>query len=146
MTHVQRSALVPYSSAQMYALINDIETYPQFLPWCRSASIHAYGDDQITASIELHKSGITKSFKTRNTLLVDQRIDMQLIDGPFKTLEGSWEFTQLGDTGCKVILDIRFVLDNRIMSFAFGAVFEEICNSLVDSFSNRARSVYGSSK
>ena len=143
MTHVQRSALVPYSSAQMYALINDIESYPQFLPWCRSAGIHERGDNQLTASIKLHKSGISKTFRTRNTLQVDQRIDMQLVDGPFKSLDGSWEFTQLGDTGCKIILDIRFDLDNRIMSFAFGAVFEEICNSLVDAFSNRARSVYG---
>ncbi len=143
MTHVQRSALVPYSSAQMYALINDVESYPQFLPWCRSAGVHERSGDQLTASIELHKSGITKTFKTRNTLQVDQRIDMQLVDGPFKSLDGFWEFTQLGDTGCKVVLDIRFDLDNRIMSFAFGAVFEEICNSLVDAFSNRARSVYG---
>lgn len=143
MTRIQRSALVPYSPREMYDLVNDSRRYPEFLPWCTGARILADSPEERTASLDLSKGGISKSFTTINRLYPGERIEMRLKEGPFKTLSGLWRFTALGDAGCKVELDLQFEFSNKLVALAFGSIFSQIASSLVDAFQKRAVDVYG---
>lgn len=142
MHKVQRSALVRHAADAMYSLVDDIEAYPQFLPWCRSAVVHLRQGPIVEATLELSRGDISKHFRTRNTATNSSRIDMQLIDGPFRHLAGHWTFTQLADAGSKVALHIEFEFSTRVVEVMFGAFFEETCNSLVDAFTRRADAVF----
>lgn len=145
MAHISRSALVPYSPEQMYLLVDAIPDYPQFLPWCRSAAEHARNPDQVKASIEIAKGAVNKRFTTLNRLQRNKIIEMRLVDGPFRHLHGFWRFDELKPGACKVSLDLDFEFSNKILSLAIGPVFNQVANTLVDSFVERARKVYGKS-
>ncbi len=145
MRKISRSALVPYSASQMFALVDDIVAYPEFLAWCSDAVVHLREADIVEATLELQRAGMRRRFKTRNTSCANQAIDIALCDGPFRHLAGSWRFSELGATGCKVSLDLEFEFDSRVTDALLGPFFEEICNSLVDSFTRRAGKIYGSS-
>lgn len=140
---VDRSALVPYSPAQMYHLVNDIESYPQFLPWCRSSRIVARSDDQIKATIEMVKGPMHRSFTTCNRLQEPEKIDMRLVNGPFQRLEGAWQFTRLHKGGCKVALRLEFEFANALLRLTIGPVFNRIADTMVGSFCQRAHQIYG---
>lgn len=142
MRKVSRSALVPYSAAQMYTLVKDVEAYPSFLPWCNDAEVHVRRPDYIEASIELHRGGISRRFRTRNALQENTSLGIELLGGPFRQLSGGWQFQQLGDAGSKVSLDLAFEFDSRAMDIIFGRFFENTCNSLVDSFTQRAAQMH----
>ena len=142
-TTVSRSALVPYSAGEMYALVDDIERYPQFLPWCKSSKVFSRDEDEVRASIELARGGIQRAFTTCNRLQPDKMIEIRLIEGPFHHLDGFWRFDALKEQACKVSLDLDFEFSNRILSMTIGPVFGQIVNSLVDSFCTRAVTVYG---
>ena len=142
MRKVQRSALVRYSAAQMYSLVDDVESYPQFLPWCRSTTVHSREGPVVEATLELHRAEMSKRFRTRNTASGTNSIEMQLVDGPFRHLAGRWSFTQVGDAGSKVSLDLEFEFSNAAMDLIFGVFFEETCNTLVDAFTRRAEVVF----
>lgn len=144
MRKVIRSAIVPFSASEMFALVDDIETYPEFLPWCESAVVHKRDAAMVEATLELRRGGISKSFTTRNSLRQNEAIGLSLIGGPFKHLAGGWTFQQLGDSGCKVSLELDFEFNNPVTDTLFGAFFEGSCNSLVDAFTQRAAIVYGS--
>lgn len=139
MRRVKRSALVPYSAQAMFALVDDIEAYPAFLPWCRAAREHARTETEVEASLELARGGISKWFTTRNHLVRGERIDIELVDGPFRKLEGHWSFVSLGEAGCRVNLEMEFEFSSRMLDMMIGSVFEQICNSLLDAFVERAR-------
>jgi len=141
---VIRSAIVPFSASEMFALVDDIETYPEFLPWCESAVVHKRDAAMVEATLELRRGGISKSFTTRNSLRQNEAIGLSLIGGPFKHLAGGWTFQQLGDSGCKVSLELDFEFNNPVTDTLFGSFFEGSCNSLVDAFTQRAAIVYGS--
>lgn len=143
MRKVSRSALVPYSSAQMYALVEDFLAYPDFLPWCTGAILHSRDTETIEASLEMQRSGIKKSFRTRNTLQPGVAMGISLVGGPFRHLSGGWRFDQLGDEGSKVLLELEFEFENRVTDTLFGRYFESTCNSLIDSFTQRAHEIYG---
>jgi len=143
MTTIHRSALVVYSPQQMYQLVDDIDTYQEFLPWCRKGTVLHRTDTEVEASLEIAHSGLHKSFTTRNTLVPNESIHMQLVEGPFKKLEGFWQFNTLGDTGCKVLLDLEFEFSNKIMALTMGHLFNQIATTMVDAFSKRADEVYG---
>ncbi len=143
MRRVSRSALVRYSAEQMYALVEDVLAYPDFLPWCTAAIVHSQNASEIDASLELQRGAIRKSFRTRNTLNPGNAMKLELIGGPFRHLEGVWLFEQLGTDGSKVSLDLEFEFESRITDALFGGFFEETCNSLVDSFTKRADAIYG---
>lgn len=143
MTDIHKSALVVYSSEQMYDLVNDIESYADFLPWCRSSRVLSEEDNVIEASLEIAHGALHKSFTTRNTLVPKQRIQMNLVEGPFKHLEGVWRFDPLGEQGCKVSLDLSFEFSSRLMGMTLGPVFSAIANSLVDAFTQQAVKKYG---
>lgn len=139
---VERSALVNYSAAQMFDLINDIEAYPQFMDGCIGAKILARGDDWLEARLELSKAGVSQSFVTRNQLQPPQSMSMNLVDGPFKYLRGVWRFTPLGEQACKVTFELEFELQNRLLGMAVGKLFESVSNKQVDALCARAKQVY----
>ena len=142
MRKVSRSALVPFSQQQMYALVEDVERYPDFLPWCSDATLHWREGDRLEGSVEMNRAGLKRSFRTRNTMRQDEAIEMDLVDGPFSHLAGVWRFTPLGDAGCKVSLDVEFEIHSRATDKLLGRYFEDICNSLVDAFVKRAEQMY----
>ncbi len=144
MAQISRSALVPYSAAQMFHLVDNIDLYPQFLPWCRTAVEHQRDADQVKATVEIAKGAVNKQFTTLNRLQKDKTIEMRLIDGPFRHLHGFWRFDELKTDACKVSLDLDFEFSNKILSLVIGPIFNQIANTLVDSFVQRAKTVYGS--
>lgn len=143
MRKVSRSALVPYSADQMYALVEDIPAYPEFLPWCTGSTVHFQDAKIIEASLELQRSGLKKRFRTRNTLQPGIAMGISLLGGPFRHLSGSWHFEQLGNDGSKVSLQLVFEFENRLTDAVFGRYLEDSCNSLIDSFTKRACDIYG---
>jgi len=142
MKKISKHALVPFSAKQMYALVNDISSYDEFLPWCSQSTVLEQTESEIKASLEISYGSLNKSFTTVNKLTVDSKMEMQLIEGPFKKLHGVWLFTQLGEDGCKVSLDLEFEFKSKIVDMTMGPVFSQIANTLVDSFSERATKVY----
>ena len=144
MSHIKRSALVHYSPAEMYQLVNNVADYASFLPWCRSSQVKSETETEMIASVEIAKGVLNKTFTTKNQLQAGQRIDLQLVDGPFKKLTGYWQFDALKtENACKVNLDLEFEFDNAMMSIAAKPIFTQIANSLVDSFCKRAVEIYG---
>ena len=145
MPKIQRSALVSHTPAQMFELVNDFVRYPEFLPWCSTARVLEQSEDMIIGELVIRKGSIEQSFTTRNLLTAPRRIDLTLVDGPFKSLAGHWSFKAIGESSCQVSLELDFEFSGRIISMAIGAVFSQIIGSLVDSFSDRADKLYGTS-
>jgi len=127
----------------MFALVDDIEAYPDFLPWCETTVVHTRNGSVVEATLKIHRAGISKSFTTRNTLQQGKSIELALIGGPFRHLSGGWAFQELGESGCKVSLELEFEFKNLMTDRLFGPFFEASCNSLVDAFTCRAAAVYG---
>ena len=141
---ISRNALVPYSVEEMYALVENIETYPKFLPWCKSAEVLSRTDDEVKACIAIAKGGLNKSFTTINRMQKNKMIEMRLLKGPFKHLQGYWRFDALkNDQACKISLDLDFEFENKILAMAVGTIFNQIANSMVDAFCKQAVEVYG---
>jgi ribosome-associated toxin RatA of RatAB toxin-antitoxin module len=146
MTLVTRSALVPYQAEQMFALVNDINAYPEFLPWCHGAEVLRETEMEIHASLMVGKGGVKQEFATCNVLTRPSRIDMSLKNGPFQKLEGYWQFDGLGDAdfeGCKATLFLEFEFANPLIAAMFGATFKSMADSLLDAFIQRAKDQYG---
>lgn len=144
MSHIKRSALVHYSPAEMYSLVNDVAAYPKFLPWCKSSKVISASDKEMTANVEISRGVLKNTFTTKNTLHKNKKIVIALVDGPFKTLHGAWCFHKLKrDDACKIELDLQFQFDSGLVSVAARPVFTQIANSMVDAFSKRAVKVYG---
>ena len=127
----------------MFVLIDDVEAYPEFLPWCNDTEVHNRTDDTVDATLELHKGSLSNHFTTRNTRREFETIELELIGGPFRVLQGGWRFTEIGEEGCKVALELEFEFENKLIDMMFGAFFEDTCNSLVDAFTKRAQVVFG---
>ena len=135
---IHRQARVPSSAKRMYLLVKDIEAYPSFLPWCPQAEMLEQGPTHQVARLELARGGVHTSFTTRNTLVPGRRIDMELLDGPFRHLHGVWTFTDQAH-GCQVELDIEFEVHGTFRALALPFVFSEVCNRLVHAFVIEAR-------
>ncbi len=142
MHHISKSAIVPYSCEQMYQLVNQVDDYPKFLNWCSSACILNQTDDEIIASVSINKSAFNQTFTTINTLTNNQRIDMQLKDGPFNHLSGAWIFTALSNNACKVELELEFSFSSKIIDVTISPIFTSIANSQLEAFITRAKAVY----
>lgn len=143
MTTVKRSALVPYTAEQMYALVNDVEAYPEFLPWCAEVMVVSRNQTALQATIAIEKGGIKQRITTRNIMHEGRRIDMNLVEGPFRYLNGTWLFQPLGGRGCDVSLQMHFEIVHGLVGLAFGQVFNQLANSLVDAFCRRAAERFG---
>ncbi len=139
---VSKSALVPFSAAQMFKLVDDFESYPEFLPWCRSSHLISRSENEICGELEVARAGIRQTFSTRNKLVKNERVDIELIEGPFRKLQGGWKFTALREDACKIELVLDFEFSGRLINSAFGKVFGQIANTMVDAFCKRAEEVY----
>ncbi|WP_163930476.1 type II toxin-antitoxin system RatA family toxin [Paraferrimonas sp. SM1919] len=143
MATVNRNALVAQSATRMYNLVNDVASYPQFLPGCSATTVHQHNETMMLASVEVSKAGIKHTFKTENKLNSHQSIEMSLIEGPFKHLKGEWKFTPLSENACKVELNLDFEFSSKLVELAFGKIFNELANSMVTAFCERAKVIYG---
>ncbi|HWN47597.1 MAG TPA: type II toxin-antitoxin system RatA family toxin [Steroidobacteraceae bacterium] len=139
MREVKRSALIAESPARMYALINDIDRYPEFVPWCTAARVESRKETEVVATLTIKRGPLRAEFTTRNLLEPGKRVLMQFVSGPFSVLEGLWTLTPLGDLGCRVELEMRFEFANRVAGTLFAPLFEDTAASLVDAFVKRAR-------
>ena len=140
---VERSAIVTYAASQMFALVNDVARYPEFLPWCDGARVEQSSETEMLATVKIDRGVLRTEFTTRNTLEKDARIRMQLVDGPFRHMTGQWRFEAIGERGSQVHFRVEFEFRNRLMVAAFNPVFEAVCGSIVDAFALRARTIYG---
>jgi ribosome-associated toxin RatA of RatAB toxin-antitoxin module len=143
MAVVKRSALVMHSVSEMYQLINDVLSYPKFLPGCTDSKIIEHTHEYMQASLLVSKAGIQKWFTTRNTLVENSKVIMELVDGPFKQLSGVWELVPLAEDACKVNLELDYEFSHGLMDIAFGKTFNTLTNNMVSSFTSRAKEVYG---
>src|SRR5690606_34485510 len=139
----RRSAIVPHSAKEMFELVDDVESYPEFLPWCNDAKIVSRSNDTVVATLELHRGSISRHFTTRNTRRPYEAIEMRLVDGPFRHLEGGWRFRDLDGQGCEVLLELEFEFESRMVDLVFGHFFEDTLRALVNAFTQRAAAVYG---
>ncbi|MBK1723578.1 SRPBCC family protein [Thiocystis violacea] len=141
MAIVRKSALVSHSAAEMFDLVYDVASYPKFLPWCSNARVISETDEKICGQIEVHRMGIRQTFSTCNRFERDRLMHIDLLDGPFRKLVGAWRFTPLREDASKVELELEFEFSGRLIDKAFGGVFNQIANTLVDAFCKRADEV-----
>jgi ribosome-associated toxin RatA of RatAB toxin-antitoxin module len=140
---VRRSARVPYTAAQMFDLVNDVEAYPEFLPWCQDASIDHASTDKLEATLSVGLGGVSKRFSTRNRLERPRRIDIELVSGPFRRLEGHWQFDEVAGQGCDISVALDFDVAAMPLKIVFERLFEEVARSQMNAFITRAQAIYG---
>ena len=138
MTIIKRQALIARSPERLFALVNDVERYPEMYPWCRSVDILERGDNVVAARLHVRSSGVEFSFATRNTLEPPGRMHMTMIEGPLKRLDGDWTFTPYGDGGCQVDLLLDFEPKSRLLGLATSFAFQKLADRLVEDFSAKA--------
>lgn len=146
MKTVQKSVLIWHSAHKMFALVADVDHYPQFLPWCDRAQVLERVQDGMVARIGMAVGGLHKAFTTRNTHVPDRQIRMTLIDGPFSHLDGCWRFEPVGeaqDGACRIHFEVHYAFASRALATLVGPIFDRIAGSLVDAFVQRADVVYG---
>ncbi|MDE0743170.1 MAG: type II toxin-antitoxin system RatA family toxin [Woeseiaceae bacterium] len=142
MRQVKRSAYISYTSEQMFLLVDDVDSYANFLPWCKGTQIHERSDKNLSATIELSKGGVSTKFTTLNTMNQFKSIDLFLQDGPFDYFEGGWRFDDLGSNGSKIQFELKFKFRSSILDMSLGPFFESICDDLVNAFVLRAQEIY----
>lgn len=143
MTIINKSALVSYSAEKLFQLVDDIDAYPDFLPWCNASEVLSRTDDEVKARLDLTKGAIHKSFTTINRMQKNKMIEMRLLEGPFHHFEGFWRFESLEENACKISLDMDFEFSSKMVGLMMGPLFNQIANTLVDSFCKRAKDIYG---
>src|SRR5690606_26854978 len=146
MKTIHKSVLLSHSAHEMFALVTDIQHYPQFLPWCDRGEVLEHTADGVVACVGMSIAGLQQSFTTRNRHVQDREVHMALVDGPFSQLDGHWTFTPLGDgtqRACKVAFTLRYGFSSGALAAVVGPVFDRIAGSLVDAFVKRADQVYG---
>ena len=142
MATIHKSALVSYGVSKMFDIVDDIDSYSEFLPWCGASKVLKRDGDEVQASIKIEHHRIRKTFTTRNRLQKNKMIEMTLVNGPFKHLHGYWQFMDLGKNACKVTLDLEYEFSSRLIDLTLGPVFSAIANSMVDAFCKRADDLY----
>lgn len=140
---IHRFALVTYTPAQMFDLVVDVERYCEFLPWVAGAAVHEKNDSGLLASMTMERGGVRQSFTTRNVMQRPDWMTLSLVEGPFRTLEGAWNFKAIGTAGTRVELQMRFEFANPLATMLFGKAFEHSIGELIDAFVARARQMYG---
>ena len=143
MALTEKSVLVEYPASAMYALVADVPRYPEFLPWCGGAEILDGEGNRVRAAIHIDFRGIRQRFSTLNELREPESIQMQLIDGPFKSLDGSWHFKPLGDQACRVDFRLHYEFSSKLLEKLVGPVFLYIANTFVEAFVKRAAQLHG---
>ena len=142
MAQVEKSVLVGYSAQKMFTLIDQVEAYPEFLPWCGGADVKWRDDVTTLATIKIDYLGIKQSFTTKNAKQSPHLIEMELQDGPFKKLDGSWRLIELDVDACKIEFNLHYEFSSKMLEKVVGPVFSHIANSFVDAFVHRAERIY----
>lgn len=142
-THIQRSALLPYPARALYELVNDVASYPQFLPWCSATEVLESSPQRMRATLKVGRAGISQQFTTCNTLVAGESIEMKLEQGPFSALYGLWTFQALSDSACKISLDLTFDYSGALVKATLGPLFNQAATTMVDAFCQRAKQLYG---
>ena len=140
---VEKSVLIECTPAEMFALVDRVEDYPQFLPWCGGTELHQRDESTTAATIRIAYRGITSHFSTVNSKEIPTLMRIHLRDGPFTRMEGHWRFLPLGDAACKVEFLLHYDFSSRVLAKILGPVFNHIVETFVESFVKRARQVYG---
>lgn len=143
MAVVHKSVLVAFSAEQMFDLVDTVEDYPKFLPWCGGVEVRERSADRLIATLAINYHGVRQSFTTENTNVRPTMMKMKLLEGPFRHLDGTWTFKPLRADACKIEFDLHYEFSNRLLDQIIGPVFGMIANSFVDSFCKRAEVVYG---
>ncbi len=143
MPAIERSLLVPFAAEQMFDLVRDVESYPEFLPWCEAARMEQPQADIVLGTLRINARGFKQEFTTRNVLQRPERLTMNLVSGPFRQLEGVWLFSSLDQRATRVSLEVAFEASGGLVGVLVTPVFGEIMSSLVDAFEKRARQLYG---
>lgn len=143
MAVVHKSVLLGYSAEQMFALVDNIEDYPKFLPWCGGTELRQRDGEKVVATLQINYHGVKQTFSTENLHVRPVSITMTLLEGPFKHLHGTWTFKALRADACKIDFDLHYEFSSRVLEQVIGPVFNMIANSFVDSFCKRAETVYG---
>jgi ribosome-associated toxin RatA of RatAB toxin-antitoxin module len=148
MAVIERSAHVPYSADQMLALVNDIDAYPKFLHWCQRARIESAEGSTVDAAMDIGVAGISRTIRTRNTTTVDEsrgaaRIQIEMLEGPLKALQGLWQFDNQAPAGCDIVLHLEYEVAPSPFGLILRGLFNEIANSQLNAFVARAGAVYG---
>ncbi|TGD74148.1 type II toxin-antitoxin system RatA family toxin [Mangrovimicrobium sediminis] len=143
MTSIHRSALLPYRARQLFDLVNDIEAYPAYMDGCVGAQILRREADLVEARLDLAKGVVSQSFATRNRLVDERHISLELVEGPFDHFRGSWEFLPLGEAACKVSLELEFRVRSSLLGAAAARLFDSVSDNLVSAVERRARQLYG---
>lgn len=143
MASVNKSVLVPYSASRMFELVERVEDYPLFLPWCGGAQVHERSAERMVATVRIDYLGLKQSFTTENTHESDRSIRLKLRDGPFTRLDGLWTFLPLREDACKVSFALDYAFAGSLLSRALAPVFDQIATSFVDAFVKRAEAVHG---
>ncbi len=143
MAVVHKSVLLGYSAEQMFALVDNIEDYPKFLPWCGGTEVRQRDADKVIATLKINYHGVKQTFSTENIHTAPTSITMTLLEGPFKHLHGTWTFKPLRADACKIDFDLHYEFSSKVLEQVIGPVFNMIANSFVDSFCKRAETVYG---
>lgn len=144
MPEVVKSVLVPYTREEMFDLVDGVEDYPQFLPWCGGSELHGRDAETTEATIHIHYFQVKQHFSTQNRKQYPSEMLLQLKSGPFRHLEGYWRFRELGPQACKVEFKLHYEFSSHLLEKVLGPVFSHIANTLVDAFVVRAETVYGS--
>jgi ribosome-associated toxin RatA of RatAB toxin-antitoxin module len=142
MAVVHKSVLLPFSAEQMFSLVNGIEEYPKFLPWCGGTTVLQREDNKVVASIAINYHGVKHAFTTENVNQAPTLIKMTLVEGPFRHLDGTWTFKPLRADACKVELDLHYEFSSKLLEKVIGPVFHVIANNMVEAFCKRAEVVY----
>lgn len=142
MAVVHKSVLLGYSAEQMFALVDNIEDYPKFLPWCGGTEVRQRDGEKVIATLQINYHGVKQTFSTENLHVRPVSITMTLLEGPFKHLHGTWTFKALREDACKIDFDLHYEFSSRVLEQVIGPVFNMIANSFVDSFCKRAETVY----
>jgi len=140
---VVKSVLVPYAAERMFRLVDGVERYPEFLPWCSSVDVLLKDAGSTRATLHINYRGIKQTFTTENIKEPPRLMTMQLVDGPFRALDGNWHFNDLDGRGCKIEFRLRYEFSNRVLAALVGPVFGYIADTMVDAFVKRAERIYG---
>ena len=143
MAEIEKSVLVGYSAGQMFRLVDTVENYPEFLPWCDGASVKLQSEDIAHATLHINYHHIKHSFTTENKCHPPELIEMKLLDGPFEHLDGHWRFIPLSDSACKIEFRLHYTFSHKLLEKLVGPVFYVIANNFVEAFVERAEAIYG---
>ena len=143
MSGINKSKIVPYEQKKIYDLVNDIKSYPQFVPFCNNSQINRHAVHEIQATLSFSKGFLSTSFTTLNHLQPHKMVEIRLVDGPFRQLEGFWQFEVLKERCCRVSLDLEFEFSSQWLALTFGPLFNQVATMLVDIFCKRAGVIYG---